>query len=45
VEVVYSAPGLGDDVQVIKAGIQGDCRHPGGQQERQPVGTKYRASA
>ena len=45
VEVVYSASGLGDDVQVIKVGIQVDCRHPGGQQERRPVGTKCRASA
>jgi hypothetical protein len=45
VEVVYSAPGLGDDVQVIKAGINVDYRHPGGQQERQPFVTKYRASA
>lgn len=45
VEVVYSAPGLCDDVQVIKAGINVDYRDAGGQQEREPVGTKCRASA
>ena len=44
VRIVVTAPGLGDDIQAMKAGLPGDRRHPGRQQGDREGGSAPRSN-